>query len=94
MMKSVTPLTKAEHQPDHCVRLKFLNQRRTKDNLQEVKITQDVIIWSNAPPELEVQPTLHSLLNENKMLKQEVTNLTTKVDFLSSKERSLLIGSW
>jgi hypothetical protein len=79
------PLAKAEHSPDHCGRLKFLNQKRTKDNLQEVKITPQGVTWVNAPPELDVQPTLHSLLEENKVLKQGVSNLETKVEALTTK---------
>ncbi|KIK72228.1 hypothetical protein PAXRUDRAFT_181107, partial [Paxillus rubicundulus Ve08.2h10] len=79
------PLAKAEHTPDHCGRLKILNQKRTKDNLQEVKITPQGVAWVNAPPELDVQTTLHSLLLENKLLKQGVSNLEEKVETLTTK---------
>ncbi|KAF9219910.1 hypothetical protein BS17DRAFT_769639 [Gyrodon lividus] len=87
------PLAKAEHLPQKCDRLKLLNQKRAKDNLQEVKITNGVITWVDVPPELEVQATLHSLTAENKELKQKVNNLELKVEELTGKLEEVIRNS-
>lgn len=78
-------MAKAAHTSDHCGRLKHLNQQRAKENLQEVKMTAQGVVWVNTPPELEVQKTLHSLKAENKELGQKVKILETKVEDLTKK---------
>lgn len=80
------PLSKASHSPDGCGRLKFLNKERESANLQLVTIDEDdgYIHWVNAPPELDVQETLHSLISENRDLRKETDDLKKEVETLKS----------
>ena len=74
-----TSLRKACHSPENCVRLKFLNEGRDKANLQRITITDEGVQWVNAPPVLDVQETLHTVLGENKELRKEVGDLKEEV---------------
>ncbi|KIJ12513.1 hypothetical protein PAXINDRAFT_14707 [Paxillus involutus ATCC 200175] len=74
---------KAEMKVD--TELKHLNQQRAKENLQEVKMTAQRVVWVNTPPEVEVQETLHSLKAENKELGQKIKILETKIEDLTKK---------
>lgn len=81
-------MRKACHSPDGCKRLAFINEERDKANLQRVAITDGGIQWVNAPPVLDVQETLHSVVAENRELRKEVGDLKLEM----AKMKSTLDG--